>query len=404
MTFEWLPRIASRVCCGLLVVILWGCAGTLEEAQQHYTAGNPERALELLAEKEGKSRRNQLLFHLEQGWILHTLGRYEKSADQLLKAAALLERLDIIRLGEQAGSLVGGEWAASYRGEYSERLWIHTIQIMNFLLLDDYDAAQVEARQALKHLQQQPKVLAADYFSRGLIALTFAQINEKNDAYLVYRKLAEDLHPSAVATDLVQLAGYLGIPANEEDYRPYLPVSAGFEEAELVLFIASGVIPQKRAGNFIVPPSIRFSFPYYAPLRAPAQTYQISPDHYSPLPELTTSLADVAVAALEARRLAMIAKETARVAGKEVLAQAIGRDQGATVEALVRLGLFLMEEPDTRSWRSLPAFLTLLRIPLPAGHHRLQLHGSGIDNRFRHIDLPAVTLRAGQRRFMSLQW
>lgn len=36
-----------------------------------------------------------------------------------------------------------------------------------------------------------------------------------------------------------------------------------------------------------------------------------------------------------------------------------------------------MEEPDTRAWETLPAYMTLIRVPLNVGEHELTLRASG---------------------------
>ena len=177
----------------LFLLFLNGCAGRLNQASRSYYAGQPQHALDLLEKGDHLGQRNQLLFLLEKGVVLHQLGDYQQSVNQFLKAAQMIDQFEVVSLSEQAGSLVTNEWMTRYQGEYSERLWVHSYLMMNYLLLGKYDDALVEAKQALDRLQQNPKALNGDYFTRALIALCFANLGEDNDAYLVYRKLAEDL-------------------------------------------------------------------------------------------------------------------------------------------------------------------------------------------------------------------
>ena len=389
-----------------LLLCLNGCAGRLNKAGECYYAGQPQQALELLEKGDYSGRRNQLLFFLEKGVVLHQLGEYQESAKQLLKAAQLIDQFEVISLSEQAGSLVTSEWLTSYKGEYSERLWVHSYLMMNYLLLGQYDDALVEAKQALERLDKYPQALKNDYFTRALIALCFASLAEYNDACLVYRKLADDLpSPVAVAADIVRSAGRLGMLDEVKKYRSFMPQELPEGETELVLFVANGRIPVKRPGNVVLPPSIRFSFPYYSGGRAPRPKIRILPRRWSPSPFLSTDLGAVARDALEVRKVRIIAKETIRVATKEAIAQAVGNKNDAAAEAIVRVTLFLLEEPDTRSWQTLPGRLTLVRIPLPAGRHKLQLEleSSGSAGR-QIIDLPEIQLRQGQRVFHALRF
>ncbi|SEA25799.1 hypothetical protein SAMN05660420_01629 [Desulfuromusa kysingii] len=388
----------------LLLLLLNGCVGKLNRASRYYYSGQPQQALDLLDKGESAGNRNQLLFLFERGVVLHQLGEYRQSISQLLKAAQLIDQFEIVSLSEQAGSLVTNEWLTRYKGESSERLWVHSYLMMNYLLLGEYDDALVEAKQALTRLQDHPE-LQADYFTRSLIALCFANLAEDNDAYLVYRQLADDLpSPAPVAADIVRYAKRLGMVDEVEKYQPYIPQNLPQGEAELVLFVANGRIPLKRPGNVVLPPSIRFAFPYYPATKISPPRIDIRPVNWRYLPPLSTDLGVVARKALDARKARIIAKESLRVAAKEAIAQSVGNKNDAAAEAIVRVALFLLEEPDTRSWQTLPGRLTLVRIPLPAGRHKLQLEvDSTALNGRQIIDLPELYLRQGQRIFYPLR-
>ena len=340
--------------------------------------------------------------------VYHALGDYRQSIQALREAVGLIDEYELISISEQATSLVTTDWLSRYKGEYSERLWVHSYLMMDYLLLGEFDDAQVEARQALKRLEQYPEALRGDHFTRALIALCFAGLGEDNDAYLVYRKLAEDLpDPAPVAADIVSAAQRLGMTDEVAKYRAALPADLpqSPDQAELVIFLATGRIPEKQPGNVILPPSIRFSFPYYSQTSSPRPGIRILPDNFHALPVLSTDLAQVAHDALEKRRLQIIARETVRVAAKETIAQSVGRDHGNAAEIAVRIGLFLLEEPDVRSWQTLPGRLALIRIPLPAGQHRLQLQvGPPGPGGRQSIDLADIELRPGQRVFRSVRF
>jgi hypothetical protein len=117
-------------------------------------------------------------------------------------------------------------------------------------------------------------------------------------------------------------------------------------------------------------------------------------------------MAGVARAALEERRAGIIIKETARAAAKEAISQAVGNKQGDIAEVAVRLGLLLLEEPDVRYWQTLPGRLTLLRIPLSAGHHELELVFAGAKpaDVGKSLLLPPVDIRSGERLFLSIRF
>lgn len=394
--------ILAFVCAALLLA---GCAGKLERAAKLYYAERPEAALELLKEADQNGGRNRLLYLMEQGLVEHELGEYRASSKSLLLAARELEAFETISASEQLASLATTEWLTKYKGEYSERLWVHSYQMMNFLLLEEFDSAQVEARQALKLFESYPEVLKEDYFTRALMALCFSLVGEDNDAYLIYRKLGDELpSPRPVAADLVRLSARLGQRDEVERFKPHVPTKLPRGGGELVLFVASGRIPQKQPGNVVLPPSIRFSFPYYRSGHSPQTQVRISPATVT-LPPLTSDFSALAVTSLAARKARIIVKETARVAGKEAIAQSVGNQFGDAAEVLTRLSLFLLEEPDVRSWQTLPGRLTLVRVPLPAGRHDLTLRVSSAGGfNAREFTLPGFELRSGQKLFHSIRY
>jgi len=72
---------------------------------------------------------------------LHQRGDYDQSSQVFLQASRLLDDTDFISISEQSAALAINDWATTYRGEYAERLWIHTYQMMNFLLLGKAESA-----------------------------------------------------------------------------------------------------------------------------------------------------------------------------------------------------------------------------------------------------------------------
>jgi hypothetical protein len=385
----------------VLLGLLSGCAGRLKQASDLYYRGEPQQALTLLEKGDTLGQRNELLFLMEKGIVQHRLGDFRASILSLLEAGGLIEDFETISISEQAGALVVNEWMQRYKGEYAERLWVHTYLMMDYLLLGEFDDAQVEARRALERFEQYPEALEKDYFTRALMALCFSHQGEDNDAFILYKKLATDIGPEALAADLVALAARIGMPDEVDNYRPYLAAEPLAGEAELVVFVASGRIPLKQPGNVVLPPLLRFSFPYYGAVGTPQPRLTIAPASLLSLPVVTTDLTTVAKAALEARKLQIIVRETARVAGKEALSQKLGDQYGGGAELVVRLGLMLLEEPDTRSWRTLPGRLSLLRIPLQAGRHQLEITtGDGAGSQL----IPSFEIRSGERIFRSLRF
>jgi hypothetical protein len=392
--------------------LLAGCAvSNLNKAREKFYADQPQKASEILSEK-GASKRDRLLFLMEKGAVLHRLEQYEGSIKEFLSASKLIEQQEVISLSRQTTSLVTTEWVTEYKGEYCERLWIHTYLMMNYLLLNKYEDALVEAKQALKIFQKHPKSLANAYFTRALIALCYDNLQELNDAYIEYKKLAELLPDlSQVSTDLFRLSRALGFAEDIEYYKKYLSKQKllSIKEtptAELVIFAGLGRSSFKTPKNIILPPSIRFSFVKYTDRYSKSEDviFLDSTNHFPAL-AITSNLGRVARASLEERRARIITKELTRVAAKEALAQAVQKNSGDLAAAIVRAILFVAEEPDTRSWQTLPARLTLLRLPLYPGTYNISVGIIGKRGEvIKKISFPEFNISNGQRIYRSIRY
>ena len=366
---------------GLSVAVISGCASAkLQQARNEFYGGNLDQASAALSSPDEISGREQLLYFMEKGVILHYAGQYPESILALREASDLIREQEVISASRQAASMVTTEWITDYKGEYAERLLVHTYLMMNYLLIGNPESALVEGKQALAVYDRYPAV-SGDFFTRALIAHCFEALGDINGAYIEYKKLAELLpSPELVAGKLCVLGGQLGFDDEVEVYRKSLPKSAlkppgGDDSAELIVFAAQGRAPVKVPRNIVLPPSIRFSF----------ATYEDVTDYFYPLfvhasegsgsgSIITTDVGQVLKASLNDRLTQIIAKETARVVAKEAIANQM---DDPVVELLVRIAFLVMEEPDTRSWETLPAYLTLVRSPLRKGSNRIDLGRGG---------------------------
>lgn len=391
-----------------LVFSFIGCAsGPLMQARDAFYSHRPMDALNAFSEGHFSSR-DKLLVFMEKGLILHYTGKYEESVKELLQASELTEQQDIISVSQQTLSLITTEWITEYKGESSERLWIHTYLMMNFLMLYKYESALVEAKKALKILEKHSDPLSGDYFTRAMIALCYENLGEINDAYIEYKRLAKLTgSPSSVAFHLYRLGRRLGFRDEAEQYRKFIPsniLSLADKEdyRELVLFVGMGAGPVKFPTNIVVPPSIRFSFPEYKARDTGWSEVRVF-DSARPLPvslSVTTSINTVAEASLKERANKIIAKETVRATIKEAMSQAVERKNEEIVGVLLRAALFLLEEPDTRCWETLPAALTLVRVPITRNSPGITVQGG----RYAGKTLPDLNISPGQKVYHSLRF
>ena len=396
MSRRRMRRSASALLAGLLLFAASGCAsGKLNLARQSFYSGRLTHAAEVLGDGSEIAGRDRLLYFMEKGVIAHQQQAYRRSIQMFRQAVALMEDLSVISASRQGGSLVTSERLTRYAGEYAERLWVHTYLMMNYLLLNKPESALVEARQALEVFSAHPDALASADFTRALIAHCFEANGEYNGAFIEYQKLAEQLpDPSPVADKLVWLGRRLGFSDAVKKY------SASLTEAqqqalgsgaypEVLIFVSQGRAPVKVPQNIILPPSIRFSFVTYRDRSGsyrPPSVASAAPGAYAS--RVVTDLSKTLHASLKARAAKIIAKETARVAAKEAISQQVEDD---LLEIFVRAAFFLMEEPDTRCWQTLPAYWTLLRVAAPgksAAAPEITVENAGMPYRIPAFDGP----------------
>jgi hypothetical protein len=388
----------SLLVCLLISAVISGCGSfKLDKARKDFYSGQVEQASGHLSGPDDVSNTDLLLYYMEQGTILHHAGDYPGSIDLLLKAAELIREQEVISASQQAASLVTSEWLTDYKGEYAERLFVHTYLMMNFLMLGNHESALVEAKQALEVYDAFPEACSADYFTRALIAHCFEALDEINGAYIEYKKLAESMgDPSPVASKLCELAGRLGFYDDVEHFKQFIPESElkrnNNQTGELVIFVSQGHSPVKIPHNIVLPPSIRFSFSTYDNRSGYLPPPSVGPLSEAGMPDLiSTDVGAVLKASLNERLVEVIAKETARVAAKEAIARNIENDD---LELLVRIVFFLLEVPDTRCWETLPAYLRMVRVPLSSGDNQIRLNGMG-----QSVKVPSIDATPGKGPF-----
>ncbi len=366
-----------KVFLPVFILLIIGCSSLpLQKARTEFYSGDLARADNILEGCNGISEKDLLLCYMENGLILHYMGAYEESTEVLLKASQLIKRQEQISISEQSASVLINDRVSIYKGEYSERLWVHTYLMINFLLQYKYESALVEAKQTLEVYDKYPESLAGDHFTRALIALCFENMNLPDDARIEYKKLAAEMGGGQITPE---------------------PIVPG--KGELVLFIGQGRVPTKVSSDVAFPPSIRISIPRYT-YTSPAMTVTVRSDggDLNPM-KITADLGKVARKSLNDRSAQYLTRQGLRAGIKEAIAQEVG-ETNQVGELFARAILFLLEEADTRSWETLPGGLTLARILLDSGVHNLEVCSGNL----RTIYLDGIDIPQGRRVYRSLRF
>lgn len=443
-----LTRLAALAC---LPVLLGGCAATSVfspypgQAAQYRAAldtGTPEAALTRIGAKTGSA--DATLYLMEKARIEQlaqqpdasrqsfdaVIGRFREQDERALISAS--------SYAASGASLLTNDNARPYQGNTYERVFVHQYQALNYLAAGDLPGALVEVRRA-NQVQvdalrdKEGKVdkararaegqgfdagrydgyfsamdLAAGRVKNGfqnaatfyLSALIYEASGNSNDAYIDYRKALELVPDNAyLQRDVVRT----GLRTGLDDVKALARTLGGAQvapkkgEGELVVYLEEGYVPQK------VPVSIpiwttrtlnNVSFPLYQDAGPPLPlTVQV--DGQMLTAGMLVDTRALAVRALKDEVPAMLARTFLRLVTRQEMQRQVQKNDatGGLLSLATTMYSLVAEQPDLRSWLTLPGSGQVLRLPLAAGEHQVSLPGMA----------PAtVTVREGRPTLLHL--
>lgn len=399
-----------------------GCTtygGKVRPVENMLAAGQPGEALALL-EKNGDSGLGEILFQLNRGMLYRASGNPEQSNEALEQAKRSIEGLYGVSVSEQTGSLILNEGTIGFKGEPFEQILLHVYKALNYIELNDLDAARVEVLQAdLKMTTVGGDAYGENGFMRYLSGIVFELQDEPDNAYIAYRRAYEYYSdnpvglrvPEPLRRDLLRLAEQQGREEVEE-YRgtvsgppePEPPAGTG----ELVVLVHGDLVPPKREQiSSLYHPELRIlvnvALPYYEPYYARVSDVRVRVDGREVTAVKVEDVAAQARYALDERMGTIAARALARAAVKATVSYQLG-EQNELLGALANLAAVVTERADTRSWSTLPAAIWLARIPAPPGEQRVVVEVNGRAGGALEVFERELRLEAGERRVMSIHW
>jgi len=408
---ELRSRAYTAVIVSVVAGVLFGCfSSVIVNSRKQFYAGNASAAANTLAkikEKEGKDR---ILALMDYGMALHVAGNYRESANALLEANRLIELNDVVKVGEKAGSMVTNKMMTTFRPESFERVLVHTYLMIDFMMLDDWSAARVEAKQALKVLDNLDPELQDQTFTRYVCGLAFEVMGDNDDAYIEYSKVAkESPNYLQIHYELYRIASLGGRSQDAEKWAKKITALGGIIPADLkppnlIIFVGAGRSPIKKEINILIPPyANRFVVPDYVSSGSRAKNAVLKVNNVAAASYMLTDLDPLAEKTLKKRIAKEIAEEAARVAAKEAITRQI-EDQNALLGLGARVVFFASEAADVRSWETLPRYLGVITRPLPAGTYDLSVEffsNSGAS--LGTVEKKSVTISDNRRTVLSMR-
>jgi len=386
---------------------------------------NPDKLL--CDECNGSDR---VLYNMERGRVAHILGNIDSSLRDFNVSMEALRINDTKALfsataaAENIGAVFFNDNAISYDAEGYERVLLHHYQALNFLTKKNLEGAGVEVRranheqeEALRRFESEVETAQKDADAQHLsktnqsvVSNSYAQMDEvagkvknsfqnaytfylsgfiyelldqPNDAYIDYKKALE-IYPENhfIQQDVVRLARALNMAEDLGELQARFGIEpregnpGADADGELLVLFEDGLAPQKQEVKIALPfretGLVTIAFPIYKDRWTPHQPLRLSLDEK--FLGSTETLCDIRALAVKAL------KEKAPIIATRQLLRALakGESNHAAKKQFGDLGNFGMnvlnyatEQADLRSWLTLPANAQILKVSLPAGHHRI---------------------------------
>jgi len=393
--------------------VLSGCAtyqGKISSARTLMLLGRPGEAAKSLQKLAMTPGDDQLVYLLDYATFLQQAGDYDESTKAFLKAADIAEIKDYHSLSRIAGSLIFSEEMVQYKGEDYEKLMIHIMLAINFVMKRDFDGAMVEVRRLDNKLHKYRMEAKRDYeqnpFARYLSGMIWEEDKKWDDAYIDYEHTFE-LRPGIemIKADLIRSSERAQRRKKNREWRErFSEVKLNRwwtkkNHGELVLLYLQGRAPVKK------PHPASHRIPKLYAVSSDTRFARVSVDGTpAATSETIYSVQDVAIKTLDDAYAGLIAKRVGGVVAKKVLADKIS-EKNELLGAIAWIGLNITDRADLRQWSTLPESIQVARIPLVEGEHKISLEGLGMSKHLtsQPVVEKIVKIERGRKTFLLWQ-
>ena len=431
----------------LIILLTVGCGGyKFQEVETALETGKPETAYTYL--QKNAPKKSDIPFLFELGLVAHYANEFTASSTAFNQGADIAEDRYTLSISKEVGSLVTSDKLRPYAGTRYERLLSHYYRALNYVYQSQLDGALVECRRAtnlINYFKNESENY--DFFGAAFLAylsgMFFEAAGETNDAFISYRQAAEYYQSAAEKTgvkipddlghSLVRLARTLGFTDEYTRYREQYgePPPPAERTGELILFYESGYVPHKREENLIFPilktdkvdddkfvPTLmgrrgkvyedveleyllRIAIPTIDSNRPRLAGVEVAVGQAAKRGVLVQDVENIAIETLKAQTPMILLRTLSRALLKYLTYRKANKENEA-LGLLVNLAGVISEQADTRSWRTLPNQIFMVRMSLPAGTHTLNLSFLNANGRVnRRESMPDVKINPNRITFLN---
>jgi len=370
-------------------------------------------------------KRNDALLLLDRAMVLQALADYSASSRDFEVADKAIEILDFSRsTAHEISRYLFSDSVGPYKARPYEKLLLNSLNMINYLVRHDLEGAKVEARRFTvmrDYLLRDEgdgrrEIGRADAPGSYLAGYTFEQAGDPEEALRYYDEaLQSDKFPSLAepVKRLMRRSGYR-TPRLEASAQGIVGPSPSPEQSgdcELTILVNYGRVPAMVAKRvpigvaltisaIFLPPGAEqqarrlagqglvtwVNYPELEPTRARYNPPVITVDGAVRPFEMVANVDAIVQRAWDQSKGRVIAAAVIRMLARAAVGAGVGvatgkaSDQSSlgVLAALIAQGAMVAaDKPDTRSWATLPARISLVRTRLPAGAHRVEVNVSG---------------------------
>ena len=394
----------------LVALLISACAtyqSNVSSARDSMSAQRHDEAIEAFKKMYETSNGDRLAYLLEYATALHQAGRYEESNKAFAIAEKESELNDYTSVSREAGALIVEEGLVQYKVEIFEYLLITVYRAYNYLMLGDYDNAQVMARKLNEKLNKLSTEMDTDTkkrqasFAAYLAGLLWEAQGDWDNAFVLYSK-AHEMAPEVdvIKRDAAIAAKRSGRETDYERYRkkyPELEKELNMKnirgQGEFVFFFEQGWVARKR------PRPENKMLPMMVPVPKSVNSVDLVVDQKKIHSEKVYDLDQISIQTMDAIYKKLVARVLARQATRIAVRETARRNDKSEALQVAALATFILdavETADLRQWSTLPASFQLARIYLNPGKHHIEVKGF---NSAETVWQGDVEIKAGQKKF-----
>ncbi len=423
----------ARLSFILVLFLLTSCASPVKNIQPQVNslvaAQRPERALSFLRDDPNAyGAHNQLLYWLDRGMAAQLSARYNESISAFEQAKQKYDELYTRSISQSAAAWAVNDYAQDYRGDDHEYVMLNIAQALNFAALGNIDEALVEARDVdqklnminARYKEGQKNVYKDDAFARFLSGILWEATGTPeglNDAYIAYTralKVYEEDYRSNYGITPPQI-----LKDNLEVSRDYMERGRrpSMRKAEVYIFEYCGYAPLKVSDSLPLPLGgvhvTKVAFPRYIDRSSEVSSSLVAAiqgkQEYFKVTELGQDLGAIAKKIMDNRKVMIWAKVGIRPLVKQVAERAVehqvrGKYGDLPADIVGILGSvynLATEEPDLRTWQTLPAQVRVAKLVLEPGTYEISIEDLDAEKVLvEKRSLGSVTLAAGEKKFL----